>query len=362
MFDIPEYITSLIPYPPGKPMEEFEREYGISNPVKLASNENSLGPSPVAVKAMAEHLEKMHRYPDGSGFYLKEKLASLYDVSPDMIVLGNGSNELIDFLIRLFIRPNRNVISSRPSFLVYSKMVQISGGENIVIPLRGMHHDLRAILDAITPETRLIFLDNPNNPTATVIKSREFDSFLDKIPGHLLVVLDEAYGEFVRDPESPYGPDYVKKDSRIVCLRTFSKAYGLAGLRIGYGIMSNELSSLIDRVRQPFNVNAMAMAAALAALDDREHLEKSVEMVRNETARLCSRLEKAGFRPMPGNTNFMLIDVHTSSKEVYEGMLREGVITRAMDAYGFPTCIRHTVGLPEENEQFLTALEKVTKR
>ncbi len=362
MFDIPEYIKDLVPYPPGKPMEEFEREYGISNPVKLASNENPLGPSPEAVRAMGEQLGNMHRYPDGSGFYLKRKLADLYGLSPEMVALGNGSNELIDFLVRLFVRPGRNVISSQPSFLVYSKMVQISGGENIVIPLKEMRHDLGAILEKVNPETRLIFLDNPNNPTATVISSGDFDLFLRELPDTVLVVLDEAYGEFVNDPDSPHGPEYVKRDSRIICLRTFSKAYGLAGLRVGYGLMSGELVEMIDRVRQPFNVNAMALAGALAALDDREHLEKSLSLVRHETARICQRLEAWGFRPMPGNTNFMLIDINLPSKEIYRRMLKEGVITRAMDAYGFPTCIRHTIGLPEENDRFLTALEKVTKK
>lgn len=361
IFDVPDYITSLVPYPPGKPLEEFEREYGIKNPTKLASNENSLGPSPKALQAISSQLENIHRYPDGSGFYLKKRLSELHDVEPDMIALGNGSNEIIDFLIRIFVRPGINVISSKPSFLVYSKMVQIAGGKNIRLPLRDMKHDLDSILQAVTPETRLIFFDNPNNPTATVLNSKEFEQFMESLPQNLLVVLDEAYGEFVDDPDSPYGPEYVKKDNRIITLRTFSKAYGLAGLRIGYGIMDRSIIELIDRVRQPFNINSMALAGALAAIDDTEFLDKSVKLVKTETIRMCKRLEELGFSPLPGQTNFMLIDIKLDAKDIYEKMLREGVITRAMGAYGFPDFIRHTIGLPEENDKFMNALEKVTR-
>jgi histidinol-phosphate aminotransferase len=360
-FEVPEYLTSLVPYPPGKPLEELEREYGIENPIKLASNENSLGPSPKVQEAIGSAVSSLHRYPDGSGYYLKKKLARLLGVSSEEIVLGNGSNELIDFLTRVFIRPGYEAISSDPSFLVYCKMVQAMGGSNIVIPLSGYRHDLENISRAVTPKTRLIFLDNPNNPTGTVIHQEDFDAFLEDLPDHILVVLDEAYIEFVRNKRTPNAVEYVKQDRRIIALRTFSKAYGLAGLRVGYGVMGREVAEYLERVRQPFNVNTMAQVGALAALDDQEHLKKTVDTVWKGMDFLTERLEESGCRVMPSETNFILVDIDRDAKIVYEKMLREGVIVRAMTAYGFPKHIRITVGLPEENLRCIEALRRVLK-
>ncbi|MEA3386683.1 MAG: histidinol-phosphate transaminase, partial [Thermodesulfobacteriota bacterium] len=303
----------------------------------------------------------LHRYPDGSGYYLKEKLAGLLGVSSEEIVLGNGSNELIDFLIRVFIRPGYEVISSDPSFLVYCKMVQVVGGSNVVIPLSEYHHDLENISRAVTPKTRLIFLDNPNNPTGTVIHRADFDAFLKNLPDHLLVVLDEAYMEFVRTEQTPKAVEYMKQDRRVVALRTFSKAYGLAGLRVGYGVMDRDVVKYLERVRQPFNVNTMAQVGALAALDDHQHLTQTVDSVWQGMDFLTKKLEELGYRVMSSETNFILIDINRDAKMVYEKMLREGIIVRAMTAYGLPNHIRITVGLPEENLRCVEALQKVLK-
>jgi histidinol-phosphate aminotransferase len=357
--DVPEYISSLVPYPPGKPIEELEREYGVKDPIKLASNENPLGPSPKALEAAQRALPLLHRYPDGSGYYLKQKISEKLGVRPEQLVLGNGSNDLIDFLIRVYVRPGIQVISSEPSFLVYRKMVQIAGGENVVVPLREFRHDLDAIADAVTAETRIIFLDNPNNPCATVLNRTDFDALLQRLPDHVIVVLDGAYEEFVRDPECPMGYMYPDHDPRVVGLRTFSKSYGLAGLRVGYGIMDPGIASMLDRVRQPFNVNSVALAAAEAALDDTEHLEKTLQLTWDGLDMLAEELQRMGCKVMPGHTNFMLVDTGRDAGEIYEAMLRKGVIIRAMGAYGFPSYIRITVGMPEENTRFLRAFSEV---
>lgn len=360
-FEVPEYLTGLVPYPPGKPLEELEREYGIKDPIKLASNENSLGPSPRAQDAIRNAISSLHRYPDGSGYYLKEKLARLLKVSSEEIVLGNGSNELIDLLIKVFIQPGYEAISSDPSFLVYCNMVQAIGGNNVVIPLSEYRHDLENISSAVTSKTRLIFLDNPNNPMGTVIHQKDFDAFLEDLPDHILVVLDEAYTEFVRTKHTPKAVEYVKQDRRVIALRTFSKAYGLAGLRVGYGVMDREVAKYLELVRQPFNVNTMAQVGALAALDDHQHLKKTVDTVWQGMDFLAERLEELGCRVMPSETNFILVNTGRDAKMVYEKVLREGVIVRAMTAYGLPNHIRITVGLPEENLRCVEALQKVLK-
>ncbi len=359
--EVPEYISTLVPYPPGKPIEELEREYGVRNPIKLASNENPFGPSPRAQKAIQHVISNLHRYPDGSGYYLKSALAEKYQVTPGNIVLGNGSNELIDFLVRVFVREGDEVISSHPSFLVYQKMVQIAGGKNVVIPLAGFTHDLSAISNAVNEKTRLIFLDNPNNPTGTVIPREEFESFLDSLPQGLLVVLDEAYGEYVKGNHTPRGQEYVNREERVVTLRTFSKAYGLAGLRVGFGLMDEAIAGLLERVRQPFNVNAVAQVAALAALDDVEHLDKTLENTWNEAVRMKKELEGMGCEVLPSHTNFMLIRIKMDAAEIYEKMLKKGVIIRAMNSYGLPDYIRITIGLPGENNRFLEALKEALK-
>ncbi len=351
-------IASLVPYPPGKPIEELEREYGITGSIKLASNENPLGPSPRAIAAIEKALANLHRYPDGSCYYLAQRLAEKLGVAPANLVFGNGSNEIIELLVSTFLQPGEAVVTSHPTFLVYQKMVQAQGGENIVVPLRDMRHDLDRLAAAITDRTRLIFLDNPNNPTGTIFDPASFDRFLDQVPESVIVVVDEAYIDFVEPKLRLDIRRYLDGDRPVVSLRTFSKAYGLAGLRIGYGIMPAAVADYVHRVRQPFNVNQLAQVGALAALDDDEHHQKTLTLTRQGMAELADGVRRLGCTPYPSHTNFFLVDVKRDAKDVYERMLRKGVIIRAMTAYGYPEFIRITVGLPEENARCLAALEQ----
>ncbi|OGR06005.1 MAG: histidinol-phosphate transaminase [Deltaproteobacteria bacterium RIFOXYD12_FULL_50_9] len=353
--NVPAHIASLIPYPPGKPLEELEREYGITGSIKLASNENALGPSPKAVAAIAANLAKLHRYPDGSCFYLANRLASHLGVDPAALVFGNGSNEIIGLLIDAFLTPGEEVITSHPTFLVYQKVVQARGGVNRVVALRDMRHDLEAILAEVTAKTRLIFLDNPNNPTGTVFGKEEFAAFLGRVPEGVIVVLDEAYVDFVAPAIRLDALDYINGKTLVVALRTFSKAYGLAGLRVGYGLMRPEMADYLHRVRQPFNVNQLAQIGALAALDDEEHYSNTLDMTRNGMAWLRAEIEGLGCRTYPSEANFFLVDVGRG-REVFEAMLARGVIVRPMSAYGYPAYIRITVGLPAENQRLVTTL------
>ena len=358
MAHVPEHIRELVPYPPGKPVEELKRELGVEEIVKLASNENALGPSPRARKAVREAAERLHLYPDGSCWALREALARRFRCRMEEVVVGNGSNELIDLLVRVFVRPGVRVVSSFPSFLMYQKMVQAMGGENRVIPLKDFTHDLDAILEEMDGRTRLVFLDNPNNPTGSVISEERLERFLERAPSECLVVLDEAYMEFAAPGATVSGVEFLGRDQRVVTLRTFSKAYGLGGLRLGYGIMDASIAGLLDRVRQPFNVNAAAQAAGLAALEDREHLNATLAMVEEGKALFQEELPRLGVTVFPSHTNFILVDLGRDARPVYESMLRQGVIIRPMSAYGFPHHIRITVGLPHENRRCLAALER----
>ena len=271
-------------------------------------------------------------------------------MAPNQLVFGNGSNEVIQLLIAAFLGPGEEVITSQPTFLVYQKAVQAQGGVNRVVPLVDMHHDLDAIAGQITKKTRLIFLDNPNNPCGTVFSNEAFAAFLDKVPDQVIVALDEAYVDFVEPGLRIDARDYLKHRVPVVALRTFSKAYGLAGLRVGYGLMHADIADYLHRVRQPFNVNLPAQAGALAALGDDEHYEKTIAFTREGIAWLSSEVEKLGCRPFPTQTNFFLIDVKADGKKLYEALLHQGVIVRPMNAYGYPTYIRITVGLPAENQ------------
>ncbi len=352
-------IESLVPYPPGKPLEELEREYGITDSIKMASNENSLGPSPKAVKAVAEVLHGLHRYPDGSCYYLANSLAKKLGVQPDELVFGNGSNEVIQFLVGAFLAAGDEVITSHPTFLVYATMVQAYGGINKVVPLKGMGHDLEAILAEITDKTRLIFLDNPNNPTGTSFGKIEFENFLSQVPETVIVVLDEAYVDFVAPELRLDARDYLHEATPVVALRTFSKAYGLAGLRVGYGLMRAEIAAYIHRVRQPFNVNTLAQVAAKAALEDDVFLAATLQMVREGMKWLFGEIQALGCHCYPSQTNFFLVDVGLACDKVYKAMLQRGVIVRPMSAYGFPEFIRVTVGTEDENRRLVRSLVEV---
>ena len=358
------HIEAIVPYPPGKPMDELEREYGVTNAIKLASNENPWGPSPRAVKAIAGMLGSLHRYPDGASYALTQAVARWIGAQADEIVLGNGSNEVIEFLVKAFVATGDAVITSHPSFLMYQKFVQVRGGDNIVIPLREMRHDLAAIAAAVTDRTRLIFIDNPNNPTGTLIEREAFDSFLRGLPQSVIVVVDEAYVDFVEPARRIDILGYINRPEGIpavVSLRTFSKAFGLAGLRVGFGVMHRQVADLLHRVRQPFNINLVAQAGALAALDDVEHYEHTLRATREGMAWLHRELEALGCRPYPSHTNFFLIDVRGDATRLFEAMLYKGVIVRSMKAYGYPDFIRITVGTDEENRRFVAALAECVK-
>ncbi len=357
--NIPENIAEIIPYPPGKPLDELEREYGISNSIKLASNENAWGPSPKAVAAIEETLTGLHRYPDGSSFYLTEALARWLGSGMDEIVLGNGSNEIIEFLIKAFVRAGDEVITSHPSFLMYQKFVQVRGGKNTVLPLKDMEHDLDAVAAAVNDRTRLIFLDNPNNPCGTFFSGQRFENFLHRLPESVILVLDEAYVDFVEPEERIDVLSYIRQSDGIpavVALRTFSKAFGLAGLRVGFGLMHREIAEILHRVRQPFNINLPGQVGALAALTDTAHYNKTLNGTRSGRKWLSEQVEQLGCRAYPSHTNFFLIDVRGDATELYEAMLHKGVIVRSMKAYGYPDFIRITVGTEAENTRFIGAL------
>jgi histidinol-phosphate aminotransferase len=356
---VPDYIAKLRAYVPGKPIEELEREYGISGSIKLASNENPIGPSPKAVEAIKEALADLHRYPDGNSHNLRQRLSEKLQVSRNNIVVGNGSNEIIELLARTFLRPGDEVIMPDPSFLMYEIMVQAGAGRPVKVPLKDMVVDLEGMAESVSQDTRMIVVNNPNNPTGTIVSKDGFEKFLDRTPAEVIVVVDEAYIEFVRDKMCPIGIDYLDGGKMVVTLRTFSKAYGLAGLRVGYGVMKEDMAEFINRVRQPFNTNMVAQVGALAALDDDLFFQRTIRMVHEELDFLYEKITEMGLRYFPTETNFFLIDVQQDAKRVFERMLRRGVIVRAMTAYAYPTCIRVNVGLPEENRRFVEALKAV---
>jgi histidinol-phosphate aminotransferase len=356
---VPPHILAIDPYVPGKPIEELEREYGIPGSVKLASNENPLGPSPRAMEALQDAIGSLHRYPDGGAFELTRILSRHLGLPPEMIVFGNGSDELIGLLCHALLMPGDEVILPRPSFLIYDIMARSMGAKPVAVPLKSLSIDLDGVLDAVTPATRMVFINNPNNPTGTIIEKGGFERFLKALPPRVMVVVDEAYIEFVRDGGCAVGTDYLDGPNPMAVLRTFSKAYGLAGLRIGYGVMHEEIRSLINRIRMPFNASIPAQVAAGAAIQDTAFLKKTRQVVHDGLAYLFDALKSIGLTCFPTQSNFFLIDMKQDAGEVFEKMLRQGVIVRSMVSYGFPEYIRVNVGLPEENRRLVAALEKV---
>ncbi len=356
---IPSYIQNIAPYVAGKPIDEVEREYGITNSVKLASNENPLGPSPKAIKAMEEAIKRVHRYPDEPGFTLLNRIAEHTGVRPEQVIVGNGSDEILGMLSLSLLQPGDEVIVPNPSFLMYAIVTQTAGAELVTAPLNGMEIDLDGILSMVTAKTRMIFICNPNNPTGAIVRRDAFSRFMAALPDDLVVVIDEAYIQFVRDPQCANGLDYIKNDTPVVVLRTFSKAYGLAGLRVGFGVMPEKLADLLNKVRMPFNVNLVAHVAAEAALGDEAFLRQSVGLVHQSLDILYKELDERGIGYHRTQANFFLVDVSRDAGQVFEAMLREGVIVRSMAGYGFPEYIRVNIGLPEENRRFLEALDAV---
>lgn len=358
-FDIPvsEDIKNLVPYSPGKPIEELERELGITA-IKLASNENPLGPSMVALEALKGAIQNLHRYPDGSCFYLKKRLSSFLGVSEDMLITGNGSNEIIELLVRTFIRKGDEAVMGDPSFAVYPLAVQSAGGASIKVPLKNFTIDTEGIAAALTGRTRLVFISNPNNPTGTIVGKDSVEALIKKLPKGAILCMDEAYFEFVNNTSYPDSINYVKEGFPVVALRTFSKIYGLAGLRVGYGVAPPDIAEYMNRVRQPFNVNSLAQAAATAALDDTKHVERSKKNNIEGLKYLYNELEKLGMDYVPAEANFFLIKAG-DGQVLYEGLLRKGVIVRPMKSYAMPRYIRVTVGTPDENARFISALKEV---
>ncbi|MDH4133280.1 MAG: histidinol-phosphate transaminase [Gammaproteobacteria bacterium] len=351
-------VRGLTPYIPGKPVEELERELGITNAIKLASNENPLGPSLKALAAVQQCLQDIARYPDGGGFALKRALAARYNVAPEQITLGNGSSDVIEFAARIFVAPGDEVVFSQHAFAMYPILTQAIGGRAVEVPARDWGHDLEAMAKAVTTRTKLVFITNPNNPTGTWFGRTELNRFLKQIPSQVIVVLDEAYFEYVDHPEYPDGLTLLNSHPNLVVARTFSKVFGLAGLRVGYSISSAPLADLLNRVRPPFNVNSLAMNAAVAALGDEEHLRKTVAINHDGMRQLTNGFRELALPYIPSVGNFVCVEVGEAAR-VNDALLRQGVIVRPVANYGMPHHLRVTVGLPEENVRFLGALKTV---
>jgi histidinol-phosphate aminotransferase len=352
-------IAALQPYVPGKPVSELERELGIRDSVKLASNENPLGPSPRVREAILAAIPDLARYPDGSGFALRRRLAQRHGVPPEAITLGNGSNDVLDMVARTFLAPGVEAVFSEHAFAVYAISTQAVGASARVAPARDHGHDLDAMAPLVGERTRVVFVANPNNPTGTWLPAAALRAFIEGLPPHVVVVVDEAYFEYVAEPEYPDTSRWLDEFPRLVVTRTFSKAYGLAGLRVGYGLSHPDLAELLNRVRQPFNVNSLALVAAEAALDDREHIETSVELNRQGMARLTAGFESLGLSYIPSVGNFVTLDLGRPAADPNQALLRAGCIARPVGNYGLPRHLRVTVGMPEENERFLAALAQV---
>jgi len=351
-------IASLSPYVPGKPIEELQRELGLSHVIKLASNENPLGPSPRALAVLSEGAATLHRYPDGGAFRLREALADRWKVTPDHVILGNGSDEILGLLARSFLSPGDEAVMADQTFVIYKMEVTAAHGKPVVVPLKQWHHNLPAMADAITDRTKLLFVCNPNNPTGTMVTGVDVARLMERVPSHVIVVFDEAYYEYVRSSQLPDSMAYVKQSRNVIVLRTFSKIYGLAGLRIGYGITTPEITNLLNRVRPPFNANSLAQRAALAALGDDEHVARSRSVNGTGMGQMTAGLKALGFEPVPSEANFLFFDVGREGSAIFEALLREGVIVRHIEG----PMLRVTIGLEEENCAFLEALKRVLKK
>lgn len=357
-------VQKLSPYVPGKPVDELARELGIdpAKIIKLASNENPLGASPKALQAIRDELGELTRYPDGNGFELKKRLAERCGVQSDQVTLGNGSNDILELVARAYLAPGLNAVFSEFAFAVYPIVTQATGATAHVVPAKEWGHDLPAMLAAIDSNTRVVFIANPNNPTGTWFGPDALSRFLATVPEHVLVVLDEAYIEYAHGGELPDGLDYLAEHPNLLVSRTFSKAYGLASLRVGYSLSSPAVADVLNRVRQPFNVNSFALAAACAALDDVDYVTKSRQLNQVGMEQLEGGLDLLGLTWIPSRGNFLAIDMGRDAAPVYQALLREGVIVRPVAGYGMPNHLRVSVGLLEENTRFLEALARVLAR
>ncbi len=356
-----KHVLDIKPYIAGKPIEETKRHLGLKRVVKLASNENPFGASPKAISAMKRCLSGINRYPDSQGYYLKKRLARHFKLEPENFVLGNGSDELIDLLIKTLVEPDESIVTSEGTFLEYEIVSAANDRRVKKAPLRYFKYDLGAILKLVDKKTKLIFISNPNNPTGTYLTKYEVAEFLNALPERVVVVFDEAYDTFIDVDDYPDSLSYLRRKKNVVILKTFSKAYGLAGLRVGYLIANAELVHFIERVRQPFNVNILAQAAGLAAMEDKKFLKKTRRLTLRGKNFIYDELSSMGLGFLPSETNFILIDTGKDGVEVFKSMLKFGVIVRDMKQYGLKNFIRVTIGTQKENERFVCVLRKVLR-
>ncbi|MDP3919815.1 MAG: histidinol-phosphate transaminase [Candidatus Omnitrophota bacterium] len=359
-----DYIQAIRPYEPGKPIKEVERELGLRHLIKLASNENPLGPSGKALRAMRRAIREAHLYPESTAHYLVERLAVEHDVKTNQILVGNGSNEILELLARGFLSPGDEVVSSETSFLVYPILSQACGAKYVGVPMAsGYRYDLEAMVQAITEKTRIVFIANPNNPTGTYVTTAELEAFLAKVPQNVIVCIDEAYINFVEAEDFPDALSYVEKSRpNLIVMRTFSKAYGLAGLRVGYAVANEQLISYLHKIRQPFNVNSIAQAAATAALDDRFFIWRTKHLVSRGRRFFYKHFKQLGLEYLPSQANFVLVKTGCDGNDVFQSLLKVGIIIRSMKAYGLDTWIRVTVGRRSQNSLFLRSLRECLKR
>lgn len=360
----PEYIHSIAPYLPGKPISELAREIGLdeSSIIKLASNENPLGTSPLALEAMEKALNEVMRYPDGNGFELKKALSEKYVVNSDQIILGNGSNDVLELAARVFLKLGASAVFSQHAFAVYPLVTQATGATGIVVPAKNYGHDIDAMLDAITPDTRIVFIANPNNPTGTFLPAPDVLRFLEHIPRDVLVILDEAYNEYLPDTSRVDTIKWLDIFPNLLITRTFSKIYGMAGVRIGFGLAHTQLSELMNRIRQPFNVNSIGLAGALAAINDTEFVKRSYALNQAGMLQISTGLRQLGLTYIPSYGNFLSFKVENGkTAAVYQYLLQRGIIVRPIGIYEMPEFLRVTVGLASENNKFLQLLESAIK-
>ncbi|MGI6611324.1 MAG: histidinol-phosphate transaminase [Limnochordia bacterium] len=351
-------IERISPYVPGKPITEVQEEYGLEDIIKLASNENALGPSPQAIQALEQAISSVHIYPDGAARALRSAIAQAYGVLPDEVFIGNGSDEIIKLLAEALLLPDDEVVFADVTFSEYAYATRLMGAREAVVPVLAETHDLRAMAARISQQTKIVYICNPNNPTGTYVGVDALDEFLSSVPEGVLVVLDEAYAEYADASDFPDVVDLMRQGQPVATMRTFSKIYGLAGLRVGYIIAPRPIVALLNRVKEPFNVNSLAQAAALAALGDTEHVRRSREMNSRGKAELYAAFTEMGLRYCPSQSNFIFVDLGRPCRPVYERLLQEGVIVRTGDIFDRPSFVRVTIGTSEENERFVKALRR----
>jgi histidinol-phosphate aminotransferase len=354
-------ILKIESYVPGKSIEEVQKEFGAKKWIKLASNENLLGPSPKAIAAIQEELPNIYLYPEGPCTVLRQALAQKFSIPEGMVVLSNGADNLILMIANAFVDEGDEVVMAEPTFSVYTNVTQIMGGKPIKVKLKDFTHDLDTMLKKVNRKTKLVFICNPNNPTGTTVSQESFNHFLSRLPKRVILVLDEAYGDFVEDAFYPNGLDYIKKKDQVIVLRTFSKVYGLAGLRIGYALGREDLVDCLYQVRDPFPVHRLAQVAAVAALKDEDHAIRSIQLVYEGRRYLYRELDRMGLSYVPSQANFIFIDFEKDSEEIFQAFLKEGIIIRPGKIWGYPTFARVTIGRMEDNQKFIKALKKILK-